>query len=51
MSKPKHCPNCGAAHVSAVAFERTYPNVRGETGYDCYCAQCEWSGDIMPDDE
>jgi len=51
MSKPNYCPNCGFplhGEHSAVAITSTEDHA---TGYDCYCTNCDWSGDIWPDDE
>lgn len=38
------CPSCGHRPTRAVALDRD-----GETGYDTYCAACDWSGEIWPD--
>jgi hypothetical protein len=52
MTRPNYCPNCGQSikedELNAVAIASTKGN---RTGYDCYCPNCEWSGDIWPDDE
>jgi len=40
------CPNCGKDDLDLMPFRK------GESrGYDCYCFECEWSGDILPDKE
>ena len=50
--RPNYCPQCGGALPEgphgAQGFEDTVAN---EGGWDCYCAACSWSGDIMPDAE
>ena len=46
MSKPLFCPQCGKESLNLEPFEGEY-----DGGYDCYCLTCEWSGDILPDDE
>jgi len=52
MARPNFCPNCGQPvpddRNSAQGFSL---GETGETGWDCYCAYCHWSGDILPDDE
>ena len=45
---PKYCPNCGAQlkDVQAIEDPRT-----GALGYDVYCDECGWSGEIWPDEK
>lgn len=61
---PRFCPGCGAEFrdtektrgVVAVG-QPSGPLGIAEVepaepwGWDCYCATCEWSGDISPDEE
>ena len=60
MTRPRFCPNCGAAFpeksVDVDYNIQPYgpgPSIAPEhiTGYDCYCKACKWSGDIEPDGE
>lgn len=44
--KPKYCPSCAASLIDCVPFTRTDEG----GGFDVYCYQCSWSGDIMPDE-
>ena len=38
--------------VALPLSESTVPTpIEIEGGWDCYCALCEWSGDILPDEE
>ncbi len=48
---PRHCPWCGSLFVEceSVAVVEGININNGEISYDCYCATCEWSGDIRPD--
>jgi len=58
--KPKFCPNCGKKMNDIVECYSGYPEnywidshgvQRSNLIYDCYCDECEWSGDISPDDD
>lgn len=51
--KPKFCPNCGKKSLgNPQAFEAEETGRFGQlTGYDCYCRNCHWSGDVLPDFE
>ena len=51
MSKPNHCPNCGAGFVGEFAAVGIYDDRSGDGGYDCSCRSCDWTGDVFPDDE
>lgn len=56
---PKFCPECGSSLPKAtwnkVAYwndssrKETYEEPFREIGYDVYCENCGWSGDIVPD--
>lgn len=48
--KPRHCPGCGAALISVDAAVEILDEASGQRGWDCYCANCRWSGDVFPDD-
>lgn len=48
---PKFCPDCGAALTGETAVVGIIEDRSRDGGYDCYCASCEWSGDIWPDNE
>ena len=54
---PKYCPNCreplirvsrGKVWIAPMGepFEKIHFRL---TGFDVYCNECEWSGDISPD--
>ena len=45
--KPKFCPNCAAQFLHTMEIETTDPEP--ESGWDCFCRTCYWSGDIYPD--
>ena len=57
MSIPYYCPNCGIPiredmnDVGENSNRFPIENNKGDGGYDIYCPECEWSGDIYPDDE
>ena len=56
MNRPLFCPACGAplpeGPHGAQEFGRREPGeLEDETGYDCHCDTCKWSGDILPDEE
>jgi hypothetical protein len=51
ITQPIHCPNCGKEFPSKKQHRMPVMNNAGDQGYDCYCPQCNWSGDIFPDDE
>ena len=44
--KPKYCPNCGKKIKDCQAFVGMNGS---ESGWDCYCKYCHWSGDVLPD--
>jgi len=59
---PKFCPNCGKELPPRQAFVRipfwldsdrkeTKENPYRGIGYDIECPSCDWSGDIIPDDD
>lgn len=48
---PKHCPGCGRKLISRDSIVELYDNIKTIAVYDCYCAICEWSGDISPDEK
>lgn len=57
---PKYCPNCGKQlQEKEVRVVFWADSSRKETpkdpykglGYDTYCPNCEWSGDIIPDED
>lgn len=51
MSRPNHCPNCGAALEGRYAAVAILDDRSGDGGWDASCRTCEWSGDVFPDDE
>ena len=51
MSRPRFCPNCGAALVGENAAVGILDERSGDVGYDTSCRNCGWSGDVYPDDE
>ena len=52
---PHFCPNCGEPMSKPISFwddssrESTVEHPFKGVGYDCYCSECHWSGDITPD--
>jgi hypothetical protein len=54
---PKCCPGCGKEFVrisDGKIWVMPYGNPKGKekfvvTGFDCYCDNCEWSGNVEPD--
>lgn len=56
MSRPLFCPNCGASLPEGPHGAQPF-HLADEDGscdcggWDCFCDNCQWSGDIMPDDE
>lgn len=54
---PYYCPNCGIpirGDMNDMGDDSNrFPieNKQSDGGYDVYCPECEWSGDIYPDDE
>lgn len=52
---PHYCPNCGKPLSSIQSYwddssrPSTPENPFRGIGYDCYCDDCHWSGDIIPD--
>jgi len=55
VKKPEHCPGCGAKFddtdkLAITSRQPYYTDQYDSTeGYDCYCAYCNWSGNIEPD--
>lgn len=52
MIKPKYCPHCGARLVDDHGWIQAYLDnydISRVQGYDCYCDNCTWSGNIEPD--
>ena len=51
---PHYCPNCGESLQKPISFwiDSHRPSTAEEpfkgVGYDCYCKNCHWSGDILP---
>ena len=47
--KPLRCPMCGAVldDVATYTNEERLSDI--VVGFDCYCGNCGWSGDIEPD--
>lgn len=48
---PVYCPACGAALQGGDSAVGIYSPRTGDGGYDTYCSDCGWSGDIFPDSE
>lgn len=58
---PKYCPECGskipqttwhrASFWADSSRKETYENPFRGIGYDVYCPSCDWSGDIIPDED
>jgi len=58
---PKHCPQCGSGNTNYVelwAKSQWMCDTKNPDwipfqgiGYDTYCYDCEWSGDIEPDED
>lgn len=53
---PKFCPNCGTKLTDNIqeywadsSRKATVDNPFKDVGYDCYCENCKWSGNIEPD--
>lgn len=56
LHPPEYCPNCGAKLTrDFIPFwndssrRETPQDPYKEIGYDTYCSNCDWSGDIIPD--
>lgn len=55
--KPKYCPNCKKElgdiqeYWSHSDWIETPDKPFYGIGYDCYCKNCGWSGDIEPDED
>lgn len=53
--KPIYCPNCGKPITDYVSYWvnsdwiGTPENPFYGIGYDCYCKNCQWSGEIESD--
>ena len=56
LHPPNFCPSCGGKlrddkqpfWADSARMEQPDDPFRG-IGYDCYCENCGWSGDIVPD--
>jgi hypothetical protein len=52
---PHYCPNCGEHLNKPITYwadssrPSTPENPFRSIGYDCYCENCHWSGNIEPD--
>jgi hypothetical protein len=52
---PHFCPNCGESLSEPISYwadshrQSTIDNPFKGLGYDCWCDNCHWSGDILPD--
>ena len=52
MARPLFCPNCGKSLPKGPHGAQGFTNtMTGDGGWDCFCAACKWSGDILPDSE
>ena len=52
-SRPRFCPNCGIGGHGISAFgDGAVLMGNDEEGFswDCHCKECDWSGDISPDE-
>ena len=49
--RPLFCPNCATLLPDGSHAPQEFGTTDGseETGWDCFCNACHWSGDIMPD--
>ena len=45
INEVNFCPKCKKELVNKIELIDNCGNV----GYDCYCDNCGWSGDIFPD--
>lgn len=61
LHPPNYCPNCGETlpqtEIHRMPFwvdsgrRETPKNPFKGIGYDSFCPNCSWSGDIIPDDD